>query len=156
MTTDKKLHVLHRIACELNRAGICWALGASMLLYFKGITDDFHDIDIFIADEDAGHARDILSRMGELLPSRPDRNYRTKLFLEYVIDGVDVDMMAGFAIVTGDTVHECPLLKEQIVEFVPLRDEMIPLQSLTLWLRYYQLMGRDNKVAMIRAALQNQ
>ena len=29
----------------MNEAHVEWALGASMLLYFKGITSAFHDID---------------------------------------------------------------------------------------------------------------
>lgn len=32
--TKKKIKVLERIAKRFNEAGITWALGASMLLYF--------------------------------------------------------------------------------------------------------------------------
>ena len=39
---QKKIKLLQRIAHRLNEAHVQWALGASMLLYFKGITSAFH------------------------------------------------------------------------------------------------------------------
>ena len=42
--TQEKIQLLLRIAHRLNEAHVEWALGASMLLYFKGITSEFHDI----------------------------------------------------------------------------------------------------------------
>ena len=54
-----------------------------------------------VADYDAECVRTILSEMGELCPPNPKPNpmYRTKTFMELLIDSVDVDVMAGFAIV---------------------------------------------------------
>ena len=43
--SQEKIQLLLRIAHRLNEAHVEWALGASMLLYFKGITSEFHDID---------------------------------------------------------------------------------------------------------------
>lgn len=153
MDINKKLSVLAKIAHEFNQSNITWALGASMLLYFKGITSEFHDIDIMVLNEDAGSAKEILSRMGTLQPPNPHAKYKTKMFLEFVIEGVDVDMMAGFAIVNHDTVIDCSLQKEEIVEFIDLQGEKIPLQPLELWCKYYDLMGRDSKVQLIQSAL---
>ena len=69
--------------------------------------------------------------------------------MEFVIDGVDVDVMAGFSIVSDGMAHDCSLQKEQIVETFMLDGEVIPLQSVELWRRYYALMGRSSKVDMI-------
>lgn len=63
--TQEKIQLLLRIVHRLNEAGVEWALGASMLLYFKGITSDFHDIDLMVTDCDAECVRTILSEMGE-------------------------------------------------------------------------------------------
>ena len=63
--TQEKIQLLLKIAHRLNEAGVEWALGASMMLYFKGITSDFHDIDLMVADRDAESVRTILSEMGE-------------------------------------------------------------------------------------------
>ena len=99
--TQEKIQLLLRIVHRLNEAGVEWALGASMLLYFKGITSDFHDIDLMVTDCDAECVRTILSEMGESFPSAsiPNPMYRAKTFMEFFIDSVEVDVMAGFAIV---------------------------------------------------------
>ena len=70
-----------------------------MLLCFKGITTEFHDIDLMIAEKDVDCVRKILSEMGELHPSKPNPGYKTITFVEYTVDAVDVDVMAGFSIV---------------------------------------------------------
>ena len=41
-TLNKKIELLKKIALRFNDANITWALGASMLLYFKKITIEFH------------------------------------------------------------------------------------------------------------------
>ena len=66
MDADTKITVLKRIAARFNEAGITWALGASMLLYFKRIAPEFHDIDLTIAD----HIGIILMRMSLPAESR--------------------------------------------------------------------------------------
>lgn len=152
MKTERKLALLKRIAHSFNQAGITWALGASMMLYFKGIARDFHDLDLMIVNEDASIAQRILSEMGVLQPSVPNPKYKSKMFLEFVIDGIDVDLIAGFAIVSGATIHDCSLRREQIVEKVSFEGEVIPLQSPALWREYYLLMGRNEKAALIDRA----
>ena len=149
MESETKIAVLKRIARRFNEAGLVWALGASMLLYFKQITSEFHDIDLMVADEDAARARQLLCEMGTLQPPNPSSQYKTKCFMEFIIDGVDVDVMAGFAIVANGQTHNCALQKEQIVETLTLDGEIIPLQSAALWRGYYALMGRSAKVEMI-------
>ena len=51
--------------------------GASLLLYFKGITDDFHDIDLMISQKDVPVVCQILDRMGNLQESVPLPLYKT-------------------------------------------------------------------------------
>ena len=152
---QKKIELLQRIARRLNEAHVQWALGASMLLYFKSITSEFHDIDLMVADHDAECVRTILSEMGKLCPPDPMPNpmYRTKVFMEFLIDSIEVDVMADFAIVHEGTVYDCSLREDQIVEKMLLGAEVIPLQSPQLWCKYYRLMGRPQKVDMIEKAL---
>ena len=82
-----------------------------MLLYFKNIVPDFHDIDLMVADDDAARVRQILSEMGTLQPPNPNARYRTRTFLEFVIRSVDVDVMAGFSIQHDGRVYDCSLKK---------------------------------------------
>ncbi|OKZ69701.1 MAG: hypothetical protein BHV87_14365 [Clostridiales bacterium 36_14] len=58
-----------------------------MLLYFKGIISEFHDIDLMVSVHDAEQVRTILSEMGELHApaSASDPMYRTKVFMEFTI-----------------------------------------------------------------------
>lgn len=94
--------------------------------------------------------KNVLESMGYLLPQSYDtRKYGTKCFCEFVIDGVDVDMMGGFSIIKDGTLYDCDLKKSEIVEYIRAYDQMIPLHSVALWRRYYALMGRDEKVEII-------
>lgn len=147
--TEHKLTVLKKIAEHFNKAGITWAVGASLLLYFKNITDIFHDIDLMVLEDDIEKVKDILSELGTLQPANPNAKYRTHYFLEYVVDDVDIDVMAGFVIVNDCVEYDCSLKKESIAEKIALGNASIPLQSLSTWKRYYTLMGRADKVAML-------
>lgn len=149
----QKIELLKKIALQFEKAHITWALGGSMMLYFKGIVPVFQDIDLMVADTDAQTAQSILCSMGQMQPQPPNPKFRSKAFMEFVIDSVDVDVIAGFAIVSGDSVVDCSLQKEQIAERMPLGEACIPLQSPALWCRYYRLMDRNEKAQMIEQAL---
>lgn len=151
--TGQKIELLKKIALQFEKAHITWALGGSMMLYFKGIVPVFQDIDLMVADADAQTAQSILRGMGQMQQQPPNPKFRSKAFMEFVIDAVDVDVIAGFAIVSGDSVVDCSLQKEQIVERMPLGEACIPLQSPALWCRYYRLMDRTEKAQMIEQAL---
>lgn len=152
MDIEHKLDVLSRIAEKLNSAKLTWAVGASLLLYFKGIADSFNDIDIMLAVEDAERAKSIMLGLGALLPPKPNRQYKTPHFYEFVVDGVDVDIMGGFIIVKDGQDYDCSLTTDKIAEHITVNGQLISLQSVSDWRGYYALMGRDNKVAMIDSA----
>ncbi len=153
--TEEKISLLKRIAHRLNEAQVEWCLGASMMLYFKEIVSEFHDIDLMISVDDVEVVESILSEMGTLCPSDqvPNPMYQTKCFMEYVIDAIDVDVMAGFAIVREGEVYDCSLCTDQITDQLMLEDEVIPMQSPRLWCTYYRLMGRNAKADLIEKAL---
>lgn len=151
---EEKIDLLKRIAHRFEEEKVEWALGGSMMLFLKKIVSSFDDIDLMIFFSDIDRVRNILSEMGELKPSKPKEKYRSKSFMEFSIEGIDVDVMAGFAIVYEGNVFDCSLEKEQIVEMLPLGTESIPLQSPLLWREYYRLMERPNKVEMIDKALE--
>lgn len=150
---DRKLYVLTRVARELNEAKITWAVGASLLLYLEGITDIFHDIDLMILERDIDRAVAVMERFGKPSLPNPACGFKTRRFLEYSIDGVDFDLMAGFVIVKEGVDYDCSLRPEQIKRGVTLNGVEIPLQSVRDWRRFYDLMGRTEKVEMIDAAI---
>ena len=110
--TEHKLMVLADIARELNKEKITWAIGASLMLYLRGIVTQFHDIDIMVAECDAERAEQAICRIGKEQPRNGTAQYKTRYFIEFTVDGVDVDLMAGFVIVLDGTDHECPLLPD--------------------------------------------
>ena len=118
--TEEKIKLLKRIAHQFNKFNVTWALGASMMLYLKGIAREFHDIDLMISNDDVGIVRIILSEMGEIKPpnQNPNPMYQTKSFMEFTIDTIDVGVMAGFSIINDAKLFDCSLQKEQIVEKV--------------------------------------
>ena len=151
MDCNEKLAVLSRVGQALNRAHVTWAVGASLLLYLNGKTDVFHDIDLMTTEADVDRVEAILLRFGERMPPNPDCRYQTKHFLEFLIDGVEFDVMAGFVIVSGGAAHDCSLRRESIASFAEINGVSIPLQSMADWRGYYALMGRMDKVALIDA-----
>ena len=154
-TVKEKLELLEKIAYYFNKENVEWALGASMLLYFKGITTEFHDIDLMVSTDDVKKVKDILLGMGKIQESNQDQNsiYRTKTFMEFVIDDIDVDVMAGLAILYEGKLYDCSLSENQIVEKIKLGRKLVPLQSPQLWCKYYQLMGRKEKMKMVERYL---
>lgn len=148
---EHKLKVLSNIAKVFNDNQIKWAVGASLLLYFKGITDNFHDIDVMVAEEDAVRMKELLLEVGTLESTGDNAQYKTKHFYEFVVDEVEIDVMGGFIIVKDGKAYNCSYTEDSVVEHMQVNGQTVPLQSIPLWRRYYELMGRDTKVAIIDA-----
>ncbi len=126
MNIDKKLDILSKIAEKLNEEKIVWAIGASLLLYIKGKTTEFNDIDIMVAEEDVEKLNKVLLTMGDLQQPNPNNLYKTKYFMEYLIDGIDVDIMAGFTIVKDNKEYYFPLKYNDIKEYTFVKGHKIP------------------------------
>jgi len=148
---EHKLQVLSRIAKELNQKKLTWAVGASLLLYFKGIVPNFHDIDIMVTEDDVNEAKAVLLSFGTMQPPSPNIRYKTKYFMEFIVEGVEIDVMAGFVIMNHNKEYQISFGKADIKEYIQILDVSIPLQSVEAWRTYYQLMGRDEKVKIIDA-----
>lgn len=149
MNQTQKLQVLAKIAKALNRQDILWAAGGSLMLYLHGIAPDFHDLDLAVAARDAQKARDCLCSLGTPEPAHGDAKFATKYFYEFVIDGVEVDLLADFTILRDDERFCFPLTEEDVETCAEVYDERVPLQSLATWRACYALMGREDKVRLL-------
>ena len=145
---EHKLAVLCRLAEEFNHQNLLWAVGASLMLYFKGYVDDFSDLDLMVADKDALKMEQILENAGTKLPTEKG-SFETKHFRKFIVDFVEIDMIGGFAIVKNGKVYDCDLEEVQITDWTEVNGQKIPLQSVDVWRNYYDLMGRTKKVAII-------
>lgn len=150
---ETKIEVLKKIASHFNQAHIIWNLGASANLYLRSMTDDFNDLDIMILEKDVEKVQSIMSDIALQKDRRPSAHFGTKVFLNYDIDGVDIDIMAGFAIKYHDEMYAFPLREDVSFDTVQIDDVTIYLEKVEVWLRYYQLMERHQKVNMIKAYL---
>ncbi len=153
MDLQNKLLVLSKVANALNLAKVNWSIGASAMLYFMGAVTAFNDIDIMLDEEDVVKAKAALKNFAELKEPNSSNNCKSKVFLEYIIEDVEVDIMAGLTIDYEGEEHYFPLKHEHITKKIKLNDEVIPLHSITEWKRYYALMGRDIKVQLINGFL---
>lgn len=146
---DNKLEVLKKVASKFNKNKIRWAVGASLLLYFKNIAETFNDIDIVIDEKDVDKAKEILLSLGTMKERDSNEGYKTKCFLEFIIDNVELDIMAGFTIIHEGRDFYFPLIEDEITKTIKIKEENIPLHSVKAWRNYYYLMGRTKKVEMI-------
>lgn len=151
--TQEKLRVLAQIAEKINHAGIKWAVGASTMLYLRGMVASFADLDILVSAQDAGELEALLLTMGTLHPSTAG-GFQTRHFREFSIQGVEVDLIGGFVIVKDDEAYDCDFRDDQVDAHCTIDGLSIPLHSLALWQRYYDLMGRPVKADLIRAHLE--
>ena len=95
-----------KLAQRFHEESITWCVGASLLLYVKGIATDFHDIDIMVLEEDALRVKDVLLRMGSQQPSHSNPRYQTTYFFEFIVAGVEIDVMGDFVIVKDGIAHD--------------------------------------------------
>ena len=121
-----------------------------MMLYLRGRARNVHDIDLMVDEREVERAKEVLSGMGKLMPEKEDARYQTRHYHKFVIDGTEVDLIAGFVIVKDGVAHECPLLRKDITERKDLEGAAVPLHALAVWGEYYELMGRTEKAAMCK------
>ena len=127
METERKLDVLADIARALNQSGVTWAVGGSLLLYFKGKTGVFRDIDLMVCETDVEKLKQAMLPLGAPAPSDPNAQYRTRCFLEFTVRGVDVDVMAGFVILENGQEHDCALILQlSQLPLQPIRTRLLP------------------------------
>lgn len=152
---DKNLEkVLTNIGKALNNSDILWSVGASLLLNRYGLADNPTDIDITVSVSDINKIDLILSAMGQKQPESTSDIYLTDFFYEYVIDGINVDVMAGLKIRSGSAVFTYKFDEESVPHSFIINNVNIPFSSLEEWSILYKLMPqREAKVKLINSYL---
>ncbi|MEG2018170.1 MAG: nucleotidyltransferase [Clostridium sp.] len=148
------LNTLSYIGENLNNANIRWAVGASILLNQYGLIEQPNDIDIFVDERDIEEADELLNSLGEKKKWEMNPTYATKCFYEYEIKGVDVDVMAGFAVNFSGGLFQFQFDENSISEFRSIDGVEIPFTALEDWYVLYQLIpDRQVKVQIIEEYL---
>ena len=141
---------LCRVAGALNGSGVLWGVGGSRLLREYGLIELPNDIDILVNLANAEAAAAVLGAMGEALPCGQNPTYATRFFRRYIVDGIGVDLMAGFAIRHADGQYDYVFDGAS----VPVRREVegiqVPFAALEDWFVAYQLIpGKEAKADRI-------
>lgn len=148
------LNTLSYIGEKLNNGNIRWAVGASILLNQYGLVEQPNDIDIFVDERDIEEADKLLKRLGEKKKWELNTTYATKYFYEYEIKGVDLDVMAGFAVKFSGGLFQFQFDEKSISEFRSINGVEIPFTALEDWYVLYQLIpNRQVKVQIIEEYL---
>ncbi|ATD54843.1 nucleotidyltransferase family protein [Clostridium chauvoei] len=147
-------NTLQKVARELNKSNIRWAIGASILLKEYKIINKVNDIDIIVDIKDVKKLDSILKNIGIRKEGNENLNYSTKYFYEYVVDGIDIDVMADFTINHENGKYIVLLDEKSITSYKSLNGVIVPFMSLEDWYIIYQLIkGRDKKVSLIEKYL---
>lgn len=147
---EKLFATLAYIGEKLNNSNIVWGVGASLLLNRFGFIEKPNDIDIFVDIKDIDKADKILKGLGEKRQWEKTDTYSTRYFYEYAINGIDVDIMAGFRVNHNSGIFEYIFDHNSISEFNKINGIDIPYTSLEDWYVIYQLIpNREEKVRMV-------
>ncbi|MFV3010869.1 hypothetical protein ACLD43_02215 [Clostridium botulinum] len=145
---------LSYIGEKLNSLNIIWGVGASILLNQFGLIEKPNDIDIFVDIKDIEKTDEVLKSIGKKKKWEKNATYSTKYFYEYIIDGFDVDVMAGFEVNHINGVFEYIFDHNSISESKTINGVNIPFTSLEDWYVIYQLIpNREAKVKIIESYL---
>lgn len=148
---------LKQIAIELNKNDILWGVGASVLLEFYGLIDKPKDIDIIVYEKDIEKADKVLKSLGIKKTSEENKTYSTKYFYEYVINGVEIDVISGLVINCESIKYEHEFDSSSITNYKNIDDIKIPLTSLEEWYVLYQIIpNREYKAKIIEEYLLSQ
>jgi len=162
----ERKEVFFSIIRNFKETSVEWALLCSMNLFLTGLTDDFNDIDLLIDEESFTKAVGVIEEMGGKLVTTGGNGYcESDHYSHYRIGGVDIDLIAGFRLLTYGTSFHYPFNKEEVNIFhidIPETDEMlnIPKVSLeALYILYAMMVGwqpiRKLKMAIIEDFLMN-
>ena len=142
--------VLSELAVKLNEKNIRWGVGASVMLNYYGLVDSPNDIDIIVSSDDSRVADKILMSLGEKNFSSDLEIYKSEFFANYSINGVEVDLIAGFSIKQNSSYFKYDFDKKSITEIWNLEEIEIPVTAIEDWYILYQLMpNKEEKVLLI-------
>ena len=138
--------VFVRLAQAFTDAEINWTVGCSLSLFFRGIVDDFHDIDLIVSLSDIETIDKIMKAFGAELVDNTGNGYcESDQYRHYYLGRTDIDIIAGFRVNTFNTTYHYELSTSDIDD-IDLIDIEIPLLALeVMYILYYMMEGWQPK-----------
>jgi hypothetical protein len=146
--------VLRKICGLMEGIQFDWAVTGSLGMVLQGMDLPVHDIDIQ-TDEDGAY--EIERRLADFVVKpvlfKGSDRMRSRLG-KLAIDGIQVEIMGAIQKRLPDGSWEAPVLVADHRRWVELTDLKVPVLSLEYEVEAYQLMGRADRAALIRAWLE--
>jgi len=148
------LEGIRALAKDLNRSGIVWQAGSSVLLWFHGLEEDPGDLDLFFPPEEEQRVKEFFLARGTLVRPPGRDPYRTRWFYRVGMAGVGVDLMGGFALMTPEGICRMEMVPGPPGQLPG--GPAVPLGTPEEWLVLYCLMGREYRVQALEHYLAEQ
>ena len=138
------------LAKEFNKHNITWGLGASSLLNYHGLVDTVNDLDILVIPVDIEKVEKILLKIGKKEISAPSEFYSNEYFGEFVIDGVNIDVMSRMTIKNHGVTYIYPFDEKSVVDQWVMEGVSVPMTSLEEWyILYHMIPNKEKKVKLL-------
>ncbi|NEU04905.1 hypothetical protein [Clostridium senegalense] len=134
-------NVLKEVSAILNKLNCLWAVGGSLVLYNKGLWECPNDIDILINFKDVEKVKNVMDVRYEKLELKYKDSFKTKAFFGYKINGINIEFMGDFKIISNDNVYSFLLDEKTIVDKMDIGGVKVNVSSLEDWIVAYYLMG---------------
>lgn len=142
---DRK-NVFIQIQKKCNEREVKWAIGCSMDLFLRGLTDEFHDIDIIVDRESIIAIKEIMDELGAELTDTGGNGFcESDVYLHYQIGRVDVDIISKFRVMTFNTqyYYNYDISEVDFMEFEGIEVPLISLEA--MYILYYMMEGWQPK-----------
>ena len=101
---EKRRLVFCKLTTEFTKNKVNWALGCSCNLFFRGIVDDFNDFDFIVEQESIEIIQAVMKSLDAVLIATGGNGFcESDIYLHYILDGCDVDIISGFRLNTFGT-----------------------------------------------------
>lgn len=142
----ERKEALFKVVLEFEKAKINWGLACSMNLFLRGLVDEFHDLDLIVDNEDVTLIMEVMENIGAVLMATGGNGFcESNVYMHYQLDRVDIDIIAGFRVVTFGTKFLYNFSKEEIefIEIDTINVPLIPIEA--LYLLYCMMEGWQPK-----------
>ncbi|MBQ2835380.1 MAG: hypothetical protein IJE68_00895 [Clostridia bacterium] len=147
--------VFFQIEEIFRQRDVKWAVGCSMDLFLRGLTDEFHDLDLIVDKGSIPAIKKIMEELGAELTATGGNGFcESDVYLHYHIGRVDIDIISGFRIITFNTQYYYSYDENEIdwMEFEGLRVPLISLEA--MYILYFMMEGWQPKRKFKRRLIQ--
>ncbi|NRY63438.1 hypothetical protein [Clostridium beijerinckii] len=148
------LKALSYIGNKFNDLNIVWGVGGSVLLSHFGLSNNLDDIYIFVDVNDIRKIDEMFNDMSNEIAIKESKLYSPKYFHKSIIEGSEVNIIAGLKINHKDGTFKYIFHSDSISKSTKINGIDIPLMSLEDWYVLYQLdPNRKKEAALIEKFL---